>query len=65
MHIDKFYDAGTVMIGEEMMSANWKMHNLVGENLLYVDMNHPFPPGKYNGTPHSLIREDMEHWQKY
>lgn len=64
LHIDKFYDNGTIMIGEEMMSQNWKMHNLVGENLLYVNVNHPFPPGPYNGTPHSLIREDMEEWQK-
>jgi hypothetical protein len=64
INIDKFYDKGTIMIGEEMMSANWKENNLIGENLLYVDINHPFPPGQYNGTPHSLIREDMEEWQK-
>ena len=63
-HIDEYYDAGAMMVGEEIMSANWKKNNLVGENLFYVDVNHPFPPGPYNGTPHSLIREDMEEWQK-
>lgn len=62
LHIDNFYDEGTVMISEDMMSANWKMHGLVGENLLYCDLNHPFPPGEYNGTPHSLIREDFAKW---
>ncbi len=62
--IDKFYDNGTIMIGEEMMSANWKEKNLVGENLVYFNPNHPFPPGPHNGTWHSLLREDFESWQK-
>lgn len=63
--IDNFYDQGTIMIGEEMMSANWKQKGLVGENLMYFDPNHLFPPGPYNGTPHSLLREDFDHWQKF
>jgi hypothetical protein len=62
--IDKFYDNGTIMIGEEMMSANWKEKDLVGENLVYFNPNHPFPPGPHNGTWHSLLREDFESWQK-
>jgi len=62
--IDKFYDNGTIMIGEEMMSANWKEKGLVGENLIYFNPNHPFPPGPHNGTWHSLLREDFESWQK-
>ena len=61
-YLDKFYDAGTTFMCEDMMSENWKLHNLVGDNLIYVDVNHPFPPGKYNGTPHSLIREDFHKW---
>lgn len=60
--IDYFYDNGTIMIGEEMMSSNWKQKGLVGENLMYFDPNHVFPPGPYNGTSHSLIREDFENW---
>jgi hypothetical protein len=52
------------MIGEDMMSANLKRAGLVGERLQYVDMNNPFPPGPYNGTPHSLIRDDMDLWKK-
>ncbi len=62
--IDKFYDQGTIMIGEEMMAANWREKGLVGENLVYFDPNHPFPPGQHNGTWHSLLREDFESWQK-
>ena len=63
-NIDKHYDNGTIMIGEEMMAANWREKGLVGENLVYFNPNHPFPPGPYNGTWHSLIREDFEQWQK-
>ena len=63
-HINKFYDEGVQYMCEDFMSANWKMHGLVGENLVYCDLNHPFPPGPYNGTWHSLIREDFENWQK-
>ena len=62
--IDKFYDLGTTMVGEEMMSANWKEKGLTGENLVYFNPNHPFPPGPHNGTWHSLLREDFESWQK-
>jgi len=61
-HINKFYDEGVQYMCEDFMSANWKLHGLVGENLVYCDLNHPFPPGPYNGTWHSLIREDFEEW---
>ena len=64
-YIDEFYDAGTVYIGENMMQANLRKHGLCGDNLVYVNMNNPFPPGKYNGTWHSLIRDDMDQWVKY
>lgn len=63
-HIDRHYDDGVVMIGEDMMSVNWKENNLVGDNLVYFNPNHPFPPGTHNGTWHSLIRDDFENWQK-
>jgi hypothetical protein len=63
LYMRQYYDAGCAMIGEDMMSANLHRHGLIGENLVYVDMNNPFPPGKYNGTPHSLIRDDMELWK--
>lgn len=62
--IDKFYDQGTIMIGEEMMAANWRDKGLIGDKLVYFNPNHPFPPGPYNGTWHSLLREDFESWQK-
>jgi len=62
--IEKFYDRGTIMIGEEMMAENWREKSLVGENLVYFNPNHPFPPGPHNGTYHSLLREDFESWQK-
>jgi len=49
---------------EDFMSANWKLQGLTGENLVYFDVNHPFSPGEYNGTWHSLLRNDMEEWLK-
>lgn len=61
-HLDEYYNAGTTMIGEHMMRANLHKHNLFGDNLLYVNMNNPFPPGPYNGTWHSLIRDDYDNW---
>lgn len=63
LYMRHYYEAGCAMIGEDMMSANLHRHGLIGENLVYVNMNNPFPPGPYNGTPHSLIRDDMELWK--
>jgi hypothetical protein len=55
--MDHFYDQKTVMNAEDMLSANLKYHNLIGEKLVYVDMKNPFPPGPKNATTHSLIRD--------
>ena len=63
-HYDEFYNNGVQFMMEDFMSANWKRYGLVGENLVYCDVNHPFSPGEYNGTWHSLLREDMEEWLK-
>lgn len=62
MYLDTYYNAGFAMIGEDMMKANLLHNCLAGDNLVYMDMNHPFPPGPHNGTPHSLIRDDYEQW---
>ena len=62
LYMDDYYNAGTQMIGEEMMAANLRRAGLIGEKLVYMNMNNPFPPGPYNGTWHSLVREDMEQW---
>jgi len=62
--IETFYNQGVQYMCEDFMSANWKRAGLVGEKLMYCDINHPFPPGEFNGTPHSLIREDFEKWLK-
>lgn len=64
LNIDKYYDSGAIFVGEELMKANLHEHGLIGEKLVYVNMNNPFPPGRYNGTWHSLIRNDMEKWIK-
>jgi hypothetical protein len=61
-NIEYFYDRGITMNGEHMLSANLQVYNLVGPNLVYVDMNNPFPPGKYNGNRHSIIRDDFQQW---
>ena len=63
-NIDSYYGAGNQFIGEDMMRANLHEHGLVGEKLIYVNMNNPFPPGPHNGTWHSLIRDDYEAWTK-
>jgi hypothetical protein len=63
-NIDKYYDAGVQFIGEDLMQANLHEYNLHGENLVYVNMNNPFPPGLHNGTWHSLIRDDYDKWTK-
>jgi hypothetical protein len=61
--MDHYYtDLNATYIGENLMQSNLHQHSLHGENLVYVDMNNPFPPGKHNGTWHSLIRDDYEQW---
>ena len=64
LNMNHFYDQGVQMIGEDMMKAQLHETNLDGENLVYVNMNNPFPPGQYNGTWHSLIRDDTAEWKK-
>lgn len=60
--IDEYYGKGVQLIGERMLQANLKAYGLVGERLVYIDVNHPFPPGPQNGTWHSLVREDYNDW---
>ena len=62
---EEYYNAGHPYIGEDLVHAHIKKHGLCGENLIYVDMNNPFPPGNYNCTWHSLIRDDMNQWVKF
>ena len=40
------------------------MYDLYGDYLEYVNMDNPFPPGEFNGTWHSLIRDDCENGRK-
>jgi len=63
-NLKKHYENGVTMIGEDMLAAQLKHHGLIGENMVYVNMANPFPPGKYNGNWHSLIREDFTDWNK-
>lgn len=63
LYLNTFYELGVLMNGEDMMRANLHRSGLVGERLIYVNMNNPFPPGPYNGTTHSLIRDDMDKWK--
>lgn len=64
LYLDYYYSQNVPMNGEDIMSANLHHHGLVGENLVYVDMNNPFPPGPHNGSSHSLIRDDYQNWSK-
>ena len=63
-NMEHFYDQNVTMIGEDMLKAQLYETNLHGENLIYVNMNNPFPPGEFNGTWHSLIRDDCAEWKK-
>ena len=64
LNMNHFYEQGVQMIGEDMMKAQLHETGLHGDNLVYVNMNNPFPPGEYNGTWHSLIRDDTAAWKK-
>lgn len=64
LNIDRAYNLGVPMSGEDMLSANLQINNLIRENLVYIDMNNAFPPGKYNSTSHNLIRDDFSDWNK-
>lgn len=59
---DYLYRSGFIYNGEDLLSGNLQVHNLTGENMVYVDMANPFPPGPYNGTTHSLVRDDFKDW---
>lgn len=63
LYIDEFYNAGCLINGEDLLQRNLYKHGLIGDNLVYVDMHNPFPPGKYNGNWHSLVRDDIESWK--
>ena len=60
--IKEFYAAGVPMNGELMMQATIRKFGLVGDRLVYMDMRNQFPPGKYNGSWHNLLRDDREQW---
>lgn len=63
-NIDFLYSHGCPYNGEELMCANLQAYGLTGENLVYVDMEHPFEPDKYGSMRHSLIRDDFGDWNK-
>tara|TARA_R110000824_G_scaffold61272_3_gene163103 strand:- start:4763 stop:5461 length:699 start_codon:yes stop_codon:yes gene_type:complete len=63
-NMNHYYDQKVSMIGEDMMKAHLHEYGLHGKFLTYVDMNNPFPPGDFNGTWHSLIRDDCAKWKK-
>ena len=62
-NIDRAYKMGVPVNGEDQLSANLQLTGLAG-NLIYIDMAHPFPPGKYNSTRHSLVRDDFHTWNQ-
>lgn len=58
-NIDRAASFGAPIIGEDLLSVNLQIAGIIKEKMVYIDMNHPFPPGKYNNTPHSLLRDDL------
>lgn len=63
LYIDDFYNSGCTINGEDLLQANLRKQGLTGPRMEYVDINNPFPPGKYNGNWHSLVRDDIETWK--
>jgi len=63
-NIDFLHRNGCPYNGEELMCANLHMYGLTGNNLVYVDVNHPFMPDRYGSMRHSLIRDDFSEWNK-
>lgn len=57
-----YYDNEIVFNGENLLEANLDLHNLKKQFRVYVDMNNPFAPGQWNGTTHSLVRDDFSDW---
>ena len=64
LNIPRLYDSGFPINGEELLSGNLQINGLTGDNMVYVDMNNPFPPGPYNGNWHSFLRDDFKEWNK-
>lgn len=63
LYLDRaFNDYSCPVSGEDLLSVNLQLNGLVRERMIYIDMNNPFPPGQYNITPHSLIRDDFSKW---
>ena len=63
LNLETFYNRDVQMIGEDMLRAQLVESGLRMQ-IGYIDMPKPFPPGPHNGTPHFLIRDDLEKWQK-
>ena len=61
-NLDILYDNGIPMNGEDMLSANLNIYSLTGKHMQLLHMNNPFPPGKYNGNYHSIIRTDFKNF---
>jgi hypothetical protein len=62
-NIELLHDAGVPVNGEHLLSANLRLQGLTGiDKMVYVDMDNPFPPGKYNCNRHSFIRDDFAEW---
>lgn len=63
MFLDFLYDHANVpMNAEEMLAGNLAIQGLTGNNLIYVDMNNPFPPDRFGSMQHSFIRDDYLKW---
>jgi hypothetical protein len=64
LNIHRAYLMNFPVSGEDMLSANLQINGLIKDKLVYIDMNNTFLPGKYNSTPHCLIRDDFSDWNK-
>lgn len=62
--IDLLVDQEYPYNGEELLAGTLSEVGLIGKNMVYVDVNHPFMPDRYGSMRHSLIRDDFSQWNK-
>lgn len=54
VNFDFLYNNGTMFNSEQMCFANLKLYNLIN-SMVFIDMNHLFPPGRRGCCPHSFF----------
>lgn len=63
-NIDEFRERGIDIGGEIYITENLKKYGFWNDKTEILDLNPPFPPGRYDCMYNSLIRDEFEFWAK-